>query len=201
MMKTKILPFLIFISSYYITNAQAPQFAVVRPDGTTYICPTWDSAYNKAIDGDNIYLPGVPVNGTFYIDKRLNIFGAGHHPDSSSVSGKTTILGSLFFRSGASGGSIEGVHFTTDIYLSYTGRKIRDIQIKRCRLGSLNFNIFGNPTPSIDSLPINITITENLIIGYLFGENSSGNTITKNIIQGQTGNFISSYVANNIFLY
>ena len=39
-------------------NAQAPQFAVVRPDGTTYICPSWDSAYNKANNGDNIYLPG-----------------------------------------------------------------------------------------------------------------------------------------------
>lgn len=75
--------------------AQSPQFAVVRPDGTTYICPTWDSAYNKAVDDDYIYMPGAYITGDKTINKRLGVFGAGHYPDSTIVTGKTVFTGNL----------------------------------------------------------------------------------------------------------
>lgn len=92
-MKKKLLSVLIIFSVTVYSNAQAPQFAVVRPDGTTYICPTWDSAHSKAQDGDYIYMPGIYISGDKTITKSLNIFGAGHYPDSTVVTGKTVITG------------------------------------------------------------------------------------------------------------
>jgi hypothetical protein len=93
-MKRIILSLAIIISSV-ICFAQAPQFAVVRPDGTTYICPSWDSAYNKAVNGDNIYMPGITINSEIKINKKLFIYGAGHHPDSSIITGKTIVTNNI----------------------------------------------------------------------------------------------------------
>ena len=100
----------LFVSANFL-NAQAPQFAVVRPDGTTYICPTFDSAYNKAANGDNIYLPGGSFSLTNPISKTIHIYGAGSNQDSSAVTG-ITILDTIVIIAGADNGSIEGVLFT-----------------------------------------------------------------------------------------
>ncbi len=77
-------------------QSQVPQFAVVRPDGTTYICPSFDSAHNKAVDDDYIYLPGTVITGDKTITKRLTIIGAGHYPDSTQYTGRTFFTGSFF---------------------------------------------------------------------------------------------------------
>lgn len=78
------------IMTFSFCIAQIPQFAVVRPNGTTYICPTIDSAYNKAINGDYIYLPGGNFNLTNPISKSLHIYGAGYNQDSSATTNITT---------------------------------------------------------------------------------------------------------------
>lgn len=107
-MKKSILSLIVFLSFYSNTKAQAPQFAVVKPDGTTYICPTFDSAYNKAINGDNIYLPGGNFSLSNPISKSVHIYGAGYNQDSSTATNITTLT-SLTILQGADNGSIEGV--------------------------------------------------------------------------------------------
>jgi len=93
--------FIVFITIYGI--AQTPQFAVVRPDGTTYICPSWDSAYNKAANGDNVYVPGGNFTISSPIDKSLNIFGAGYFIDSS-ITTSITLINNIILKKGADGG-------------------------------------------------------------------------------------------------
>lgn len=90
-MKRIIFLLLLLTFSTAYLHAQVPQFAVVRPDGTTTICSSFDCAYNSAQNGDCIYLPGIIItsyNNT--IDKELTIIGAGHYPDSTQATGVTS---------------------------------------------------------------------------------------------------------------
>jgi hypothetical protein len=193
----KILILLIVLLSGLYVKAQTPQFAVVRPNGTSYIFPTWDAAYAQAVDGDNIYLPGILIQSGLQIDKKLNIYGAGHHPDSTSASGKTSLLGGVYIGSSASGGSIEGVQLTNyDFYFSYSNRKIRDYTIKRCRSYTIFFGSYSIPQ---DSLPTNIKVIENIFV-YSNGYNASGNSFQKNLVFARCDNFTSTFFKNNVFL-
>lgn len=187
-----LLPTLLF--------AQVPQFAVVRPNGTTFICPTWDSAYNTAQSGDNIYLPGVTLTQSLVIDKRLNIYGAGHHPDSSNAVGKTSLSSGQYISilSNASGGSLEGIQVSTnDIFFTYVDKKIQNFVIKRCKAQTVRFT--NGPTPT-DSLPTNILITE-CILAAIDGSGSSGINISKNLIEYAINSISGSSINNNIFNY
>jgi hypothetical protein len=77
-------------------SAQTPQFAVVRPDGTTYVFSSFDGAYTQATDDDIIYLPGTIISGDKTISKRLTLIGTGHYPDSTIYTGKTKFTGNIF---------------------------------------------------------------------------------------------------------
>src|SRR5690554_2811583 len=57
-------------------------------------------AYNAAVDGDTIYLPGGTFAVSGYMNKRIAIYGTGHHPDSSSVMGETIITGNVYLDTG-----------------------------------------------------------------------------------------------------
>ncbi len=177
------------------TFSQPRQFAVVRPDGTTYICPTWDSVYSKAIDGDNIYLPGSSFTITNPIAKRLNIFGAGIHPDSTSVTNTTQLNGTIIILPSASGGSLTGIancellQFGT----SASNQNISNYTISRCNLGHV---YLGSVAPGSST---NITFSEN-IIAYMHGFNTTNNVLQKNII-GILSDFVyNNSFRNNIFL-
>lgn len=199
-MKSVIITLGIFLCNYS-TFAQNPQFAVVRPNGTTYICPTIDSAYNKAIAGDNIYLPGGTFTLSNRINKRLFIYGAGHHPDSTNVTGRT-ILNELLVDTGAVGGSVEGIIALGNIMFPYSGKHFIGYTIKRCRATFLFFDNNNNVPP--DSLPSNVLVTES-IINIVYGNNAKGNLFSKNMFIGNAGggNPISmrnSSYLNNIFI-
>ena len=209
-MKEKILSFLIFLCSSNISNAQSPKIAVVRPDGTTYICPTWDSAYKKAANDDNIYLPGGTFLVTNMIGKRLNIYGAGFNEDSSRATGITK-MNPITFLAGSEYGSIEGIAFNTTSCIessitfglpSYLN-PISNFTISNCFLSSgINFT----------SPCTNILIKNNYIGGYncnnggaktSFGEKLSNSLISNNIITGGF-NVIDAanlQINNNIFFF
>ena len=74
-MKKITLSLLLIPFTAILASAQTPQFAIVKPDGTTFICPSWDSAYIKSLDGDVIYLPGITIAGyaQVNIQKQLTI--------------------------------------------------------------------------------------------------------------------------------
>lgn len=189
--------------------AQSPQFAVVRPDGTTFICPTWDSAYNKSVNGDYIYLPGGTflTSSEFTISKKLFIYGAGHHPDSTLTTGITTFLQPIRLVKGADQGSIEGINFINAVYFGtgITGNNKANVQfytIKRCFITSLYFTASVIVT-NVDSLPSNILVTEN-VLSTSFPSSSNvraiNNQFTKNIISGALTMFEGCNFSNNVFL-
>lgn len=131
-MKRLILIIFTCISSFK-SVAQIPQFAVVRPDGTTYICPTFDSAYNKSNNGDIIYLPGGVFSISNPINKSLHLFGAGSDEDSCVVTGPT-IINTCTLGPNAGSGSIEGVKTTGGIVFD-SPTTIANYSIKKCEIG------------------------------------------------------------------
>ncbi len=183
--------------------SQSPQYAVVRPDGTTFICPTWDSAHSKAVDGDNIYLPAVIINANIQINKRLNIFGAGHHPDSSLAIGKTIVTGIVNIDSNAKGGHIEGVQ-ALQFYIPYRNKQFNNYTIRRCRANDITWE-YGGVIPT-DSLPQNMNITEN-VLNYIVAYGAKNNLISKNVFKGlDVSSSVNLFVfqnttfENNVFL-
>ena len=88
---------------------QTPQIALVKPNGNTTIHSSLGAAYDAASNDDYIYLPG-GYFGTLFIDKKLNIIGAGYNEDSTQVTGITK-LDYIIVYQGAQNGSIEGINF------------------------------------------------------------------------------------------
>lgn len=214
-----ILPIIIAFSSF--CNAQIPQFAVVRPDGTTYICPSFDSAYNKALNGDNIYLPAGSFSLSNPINKTLHIYGAGSDQDSSSATG-ITILNPIIINAGAANGSIEGVYFsasgssTVSIHFDMSGsiNAISNYTITFCYLYrgikatasssnassaliTIRNNYIGaSNVGSINGALINSVILNNKILSWT--NIGTGNTFLNNLFFNP---LLSSYCIyqNNIF--
>jgi hypothetical protein len=91
-MKTLALFALVLLGSQL--KAQTPQFVLVH-NNTNSVYTTWDATYAQAVDGDNIYLPGVTIPNAITIAKILNIYGAGHYPDSTTATGKTIMIGPI----------------------------------------------------------------------------------------------------------
>ncbi len=195
-----LLPFLITVILFCPSiNAQSPQFAVVKPNGNTQIFPSWTAAYNAAVNDDYIYLPGVGISGTITLNKRLHIFGAGHHPDSTNATNKTVFTGVIDIFRGANGGSLQGINCTESIQIGINGTKVLNYTIKKCAITSSI--AFGGV--SIDSLPEYVSIIENIVnsIGNGHGLSTKNHTIEKNIIKSNVHNFEFSLFRNNIFLY
>ncbi len=95
-------------------------------------------AYNAAVDGDTIYLPG-GVFPALTLSKRLSIFGAGHYPDSTKATGVTTISGPLTFSTGSSKSFIAGLNITGVLGFEHN-LKIDSVVIMRCYAGGLHAN-------------------------------------------------------------
>lgn len=194
---------LLFVISWLVvssTSAQTPQFAVVKPNGTSFVYSSWDLAYAGASNDDFIYLPGTTITTTITINKRIHVYGAGHFPDSTVATGKTNISGNLLVTSGASGGSIEGIRFFG--YVSLGGvTKLQNYSLSKCYLP--NALIFVNQNN--DSVPEFCTVSEN-ILSNIQSSNSSystkNNLFNKNVFLSSTAvaNTNLCLFSNNIFL-
>lgn len=195
----KIITVLLCINCY-VLYSQTPQFAVVRPNGVSFMCPNWDSAYNVAQNDDYVFFPGVGLNTNVSINKRLYIIGAGHHPDSTLVTNPTVINGELRFTKNSSGSVIEGIKVNGSTYFGTSSADSRatNISFKRMFLTTLILN-YSTAGTIPDSLPHNLYFTEN-IIGSISGASSHDNYFLKNIIYGQVNNLINNVFHNNNFL-
>lgn len=209
-MKKVTLSLILVMFSVVVLNAQANQFAVVRPDGTTYICPTFDSAYNKAQNDDRIYLPGGNFSLTNPINKRIFIYGAGYDIDSSASTGITTV-GNIKVFQGGENGSLEGIQInnsqgcaTASLTLGDNINPIAGYTISRCNL--TNGIEFKNSCT-------NIMIKNNRIGGYgcqnspeksSLGGNLSNSLITNNVILSSillSNSTPNLTVNNNLFFF
>ncbi|MEP7321591.1 MAG: hypothetical protein ABI761_06715 [Saprospiraceae bacterium] len=200
-MKNIILLVVCLISFCELMQAQSLQFAVVRPNGTTYICPTLDSAYNLSLDGDFLYLPGGSYGLTQPITKSIHIYGAGIHSDSSAVTTRT-ILDNISLVEGASNGSITGCYFITGGYNVLVQGLVNNYSITYCFLaGGIKFNVASN----------NFIITSNIVgsfgDGCLYGGSWSiqlagqGHLISNNFIKASISSNGGNVYRNNIISY
>lgn len=195
-MKKNILTFVFMLFFSFLFSQQK---VALESSGTTTIFggsnPFLD-AYNAAVDGDIIYLPGATMSG-FTIDKGITIIGAGHYPSATVATNPTLINGNITINANADGLTLEGIHFSGGITFG-TNMEINDVTIKRCRIdGSIDFaaNSSGT-TPCKDGL-----IAENIIVGNLTMSNLINSAITNNIFNGVLSNGSNNGISNNIFLY
>lgn len=98
--------------------AQFPRI-VLQGTGDPAVYTDLDDAITAAQPGDKLYLSGgtFTVAGPFPVDKPLHFIGAGIHPDSTNVTGTTTIATTgnsaahLIITTAASGSSFTGIIF------------------------------------------------------------------------------------------
>ncbi len=162
-----------------------------------------DSALHHAVDGDYIYLPGGSFSiGDLKISKRLNIIGAGHYPDSTTATGRTQLIGDIYFTTGADNSSIQGFYLSGDIFMGdscHTGN-VQNIYISRISVRGIYLTYQSNIFTHCGAA--NIFIKDCRIRGEIWGANTQNVTVETSIISGRLRSFDSNaYFNNNIFLY
>ncbi|MBL0267129.1 MAG: hypothetical protein IPP99_00175 [Chitinophagaceae bacterium] len=193
-----VVHLVILLSFFYIESNSQPVFAVQFGSTNTFY-DRLDSAVANAQDGSTIYIPGGTfIIGTINIEKRLNLIGVGHNPDSSTATSSTYLSGDINFGAGADYSSLIGIYLSGYIkfYILPGSSIASNILIKRCNLYGISFD------QTTSGVIIDECITRyhiNVYYGY-----SSLNTFQNSIITGTLGGTSSGFsnciIRNNIFL-
>lgn len=196
-MKKIIFVLLLFAVSYSFGQVRV----ALQHQGTTTLfsgAQPLQDAYTAAVDGDTIYLPGATF-GALTIAKRLVIYGTGHYPDSTTVTGISVING-INYNAGSDNSRIEGVKINGEINNFNYEIKVDSITITKCYItGSIQLysNNFDNTHPKCE----NWKIYRNVIMNSISCTDASNIKIFNNIIGSQ---ILSIYeyglIDNNIFL-
>lgn len=147
---------------------------------------TFAAALDSAKDGDYLYLPGgMTINGSYTINKRLNIFGAGYHPNYTKAAGATYITGIITLETGANGSLFVGINMSG----YYIIVKASNVSVSRCLFTSIQ----------IQNNPNNISLSEN-VVSYLYGNGiTKPILVSNNIIYYNIQSFNNGQFVNNIF--
>lgn len=192
----KTLLFLTLICFGSISFVQGQQKVALHSNGTTTIfggANPFTDAYNAAVNGDTLYLPGGTIPYPSTIDKGLVIIGAGHYPDSTLATGKTILTGDLVILQNADKLWLEGIEVTGNIRFQ-NNHKVDSVTIRRSRF--VNLLIEGNGgTPCVDN-----NIFENVITGGVNFGNATSSMLSNNIIGGQISFASNIGISNNILL-
>jgi hypothetical protein len=110
----KQLIFLMCLLAYPL-SISAQNRVHLRQSGRDSFYTSLEAAYNRAQDGDTIYLPG----GSFafpnnIMAKRLAVIGAGINQDSSKATGVSAIRSTVIVNT-ASQSNFTGVYFNTSV--------------------------------------------------------------------------------------
>ena len=190
--------------------AQLPRI-IVEGSGDPTVHTDLLAAIAAAQPGDKLYLSGgvFTAAGNLVLDKRLHFIGAGIHPDSSGVTGVTSIniTGSgsdLVITTGASGSTYTGIGFLPDGGTLY-GTSVDDddptgLVFQRCEFkrGAINLNGYGGSTGSatFDECIMHTTGTNQNLTGGL-GEV----VITRCILNHKTlSGFSRLFLKNSVIL-
>lgn len=194
-----------FLLLLFSTSTLAAQDLIAVQNGNT---PSFYSDLSEAIDnavaGDTLYIPGRNYSINDTINKPIHLIGVGINPNFTNATGITTIAATSFvipqlvFGDNADGGSITGIHFTTNYYNGnpYSNINVEanaiisDFLIDRCYFGS---NVSGNFSNSL--IKQNIFRHRNN-----FYPEYGNSVITNNIFCDRSNNFTNCLVSNNIFL-
>jgi len=199
-MKTIFSLAFIVLCSTLTLNAQKVVALHSPTNGTQYFNESgaFVEAYEAAVVGDTIYLPGGTHTPPSVFDKQLTIFGAGHHPEGTTATFKTTISGQVIIGENADGFHLEGVNITSDLYLGSPGTdmSVNDVVIKRCKWGNLR-------VPGSTNTSYNNAFVENIFTSIYDGSNLRSSSFFNNIIVSGNRNasLTDLYLSNNVFLY
>ncbi len=191
-----ILIFLVIAAFSFNQTVNAQKLTALVSNGVTTMfggASQFTHAYNAAITGDTIYLPGGPI-APVTIDKSIAIYGAAYHPDSTQATSKTYITSSLYFSGNADSASITGVEVNGNIGTNYN-HKVDYLVISRCNVKGISFQ--GNATTPCE----HVTVKECVIRGGVNLANATYSNISNNIVEEQLSSGSNNAIYNNIFLY
>jgi hypothetical protein len=182
----------IFLVSF---SSIAQQKVALQSNGNTTIYgganPFLD-AYNAAQDGDTIYLPGGNIPFPNIIDKKLVIYGAGFHPDSTTATQKTILNGTLTIQQNADNLHLEGIEIVGTLRFS-SYHQVDNIVVKRCKLGSIQYEGYGEC--------VNNQFQECIVVGDIQLTSIKSGLISNSFIGGRIINGMEMEISNNIFFY
>ena len=175
------------------------QQTFIRQNGTTTTYSSISGVFAAAVDNDTIYIPGGAFNiGNLTVDKKLFIFGVGHHPDSTQATYATTLSGSIIILNTASYGSIEGVYLTGNLRFGNTpsNQTVTNYNISRCCVENIEM---GHEYYTVGNASY-INVKDNIIRTVIRGCDAQFVNIENNLIQGSVEFFNgNTLVKNNTF--
>ncbi len=192
----------LFLVVAFTLAASAQAVIVVQNATETRTFQTLTAAVEAAVDGDNIYVPGGSfVVSSLQINKRLNIIGAGHVPDSTRATGSTLVHGNIHFVDGSDYSTIQGIFFTNIILMGINSGNgnVSNLLISRCNMEQLLFSSHSNA----GSLGANnIHVKDCIIRSHMYGNNTQNQVIDNCIIGGTVNSINGGFTFNNcIFLF
>lgn len=187
----KNLSFLVILAFLIPVKSKAQTLIAVHNETGSTFYANLDSAIVHSVAGDFIYLPGGNFTISKPINKKLQIVGVGHNPDSCYVTGITQVTGNFTINNGSDHGSIAGLKIWGDIKFTLTtGQTLNYFSIERCNLNAV----------SIATNSTNILINE-CVIGSVSGSSSQEVLVSKCIFSGGVSGFVANTnINNNIFL-
>jgi hypothetical protein len=193
----KITHLILFGILFMFQNSFSQSIITVQSGINVYQYNSFDSAMAYAINGDQIYLPGgVFTSGNFIVNKSVEIFGAGHYPDSTLATGITNLIGDVNLVNGSSGGLLTGCYISGNIKVGsgVPGTdSVSNFSISRCNFNNLYLSSTGLPPTNAHIF----SVSENIIRGSIMGANAQSINISQNIIQGGVGYFSGNATFNN----
>lgn len=196
--------FSIIFTGLFGTLSHAQSMIALESGSNTSFYTNLEDAVTASTNGDIIYLPGgsfTPVGNELSIDKNIDIIGVGHYPDSTLATGQTILNGSVRIKTGADGGSLQGIYITGSVFFGSdaANQVINGYSISRCFVSSnlcLAYNLSSlNPTTQ------NINISENVLVGHVLFANATNLNISKNVFQSYVAKTTSQALfSNNVFL-
>lgn len=180
-------------------NTNAQKKITLQSGSNSSFYSTIDSAMLNAVNGDIIYIPGGSyVIPSLVINKGVQIYGAGHYPDSTQATGQTVLTGEVRIVTGADNGSLQGCYIMGNVVFGNNvgDQTINNYGISRCSMANLYISFDGTTT----SNSTNIYISENVILGGIWGGNCINTLYKKNIVNARLYNHAASVFENNLFL-
>lgn len=191
----------IFITALILISGTCfSQQTFIRQNVTTTTYSSINDVFSAAVDNDTIYLPGGAFSvSNLTINKKLSIFGVGHHPDSTTATYATTISGHIIITNAASFGSIEGIYLTGNLRFgsSLSNQTVTNYNISRCSVENIEmgYDYYSAGTASY------INIKDNIIRTAIRGCNAQFVNIENNLIQGSVEFFNGNVlIKNNTFV-
>ncbi|HSK11826.1 MAG TPA: hypothetical protein VK907_01370 [Phnomibacter sp.] len=150
-------------------------------------------AYDAAVHGDTIYLPGGFFQPPSPVNKRIAVIGAGHHPDTTSATLPTVLVSGFSISEEADSCFLSGFRVNGGITFDHSA-SINGFTFSRLYVdgpinssGGANSHHYGN-------------ISECIIVGEISGPRFLLCNVVNNIILYRINEMVNSMIANNIFL-